>query len=135
MDPSATGANEIEAVWLRPSAFSTRRSLLLALCETSQGVDFGRVARLFLDFPDSRRTASQEIAQSLPLRLLFPSRWRWCQWSESCDPAKDGPEQSSRNSHLGHLKRDVPCVGHDLGTNLDQLLPQRCQRPVLYALG
>jgi len=123
MDPSATGANEIEAVWLRQSAFPTRRSPLLALCETSQGVDFGRVAQLFLDFPDSRRTAPQEIAQSLPLRLLFPSRRRWCQWPESCDPAKDGPEQSSRNSHLGHLKRHIPRVGHDLGAYLDQLLP------------
>jgi type IV pilus assembly protein PilB len=43
---------------------------------------------------------------------------------------------SMREDALAKCKRrSKSATGHDLGTNLHQLLPQRCQRPVLYALG
>ena len=94
-------------------------------------------------FGGDLQRCSREFGHTFPSGLaLFPflrtpswSCWCWCQWPKSCNPAKDGPEQSSRNSHLGHLKRHIPRVGHDFGANLHQLLPQRCQRPVLYTLG
>ena len=45
-------------------------------------------------------------------------------WAQLSNPAQDGPEQPWRNSHLGHLKPDIPCLDHDLGLNLfsDQCL-------------
>ena len=39
--------------------------------------------------------------------------------------AQDFLEQASRDGNLGQLERDVPAMAHDLGPNLDQLLPQR----------
>ena len=38
---------------------------------------------------------------------------------------KNGPEQRSRNRHLCHLKDNLPGMTHHLGSDLDQLLPQR----------
>ena len=46
-------------------------------------------------------------------------------WAQPSNPAQDGPEQSWRNSRLGHLKPDIPClVANDLDLNLvsDQCL-------------
>ena len=41
----------------------------------------------------------------------------------------------SRDSDFSHLEGDVAAMADDLGTNLDQLLPQAGQRPVLDRLG
>jgi hypothetical protein len=38
-------------------------------------------------------------------------------------------------AHLGQLEHDVAAVAHDPGANLDQLLAERRQRPVLDLLG
>ena len=40
-------------------------------------------------------------------------------------------EQASRNRHFGQLKGDVAAMSNNLGTDLEELLPQRGQRPVL----
>ena len=37
----------------------------------------------------------------------------------------------SRNGDLGRLERDIVPVADDLGADLDQLLPQAFQRPIL----
>ena len=50
------------------------------------------------------------------------------------DEAEDFSEQLPRHRNLRQLESDVPAVAHDLGTNLDQLLPERGQRPVLHRL-
>ena len=55
-------------------------------------------------------------------------------WAQPSNPAQDGPEQSWRNSHLGHLKPDIPCLDHHLGPSLHPLLPQRRQQPVFDAV-
>ena len=49
----------------------------------------------------------------------------------SIDPAQDLGEQGSRHRHLGQLEHHVAAVAHDPGADLDQLLAQRRQRPVL----
>ena len=63
-------------------------------------------------------------------------RWkrRSCQewpWPESIDPAQDLGEQRPRHRHLGQLEDEVAAVAHDPGADLDQLLAQRGQRPML----
>ena len=45
---------------------------------------------------------------------------------------QDRSEQLPGHGHFGHLERHIPHVVHDLGSDLDQLLPQRRQRPVLH---
>jgi hypothetical protein len=51
------------------------------------------------------------------------------------DSSQNSPKQLAGNSHLGKLERHVFRVPRDLRTDLDQLLPQRCQRPVLHVSG
>jgi len=41
----------------------------------------------------------------------------------------------SRDGDLGHLEGDIAAMADDLGTNLDQLLLEAGQRPVLDRLG
>jgi uncharacterized coiled-coil protein SlyX len=43
---------------------------------------------------------------------------------------EDRREQLTRHRHLGYLEDHISRVGHDLRTDLDQLLPQRGQRPM-----
>ena len=43
--------------------------------------------------------------------------------SQIFDQAQDFPEQFPRHRHLGQLEGDVAAVAHDLGADLDQLLP------------
>ena len=50
------------------------------------------------------------------------------------DEAEDFSEQLPRHCNLGQLESDIETMADDLGTDLDQLLPQRGQRPVLYLL-
>ena len=47
-------------------------------------------------------------------------------------PGKDAPQQVSRHGYLRHLEGDVRCTPHDLGPDLDQLVPEGGQRPVLH---
>jgi hypothetical protein len=48
---------------------------------------------------------------------------------------QDIPEHQPRYRDLGHLECNVAAVADDLGTDLDQLLPQTGQRPRLRRLG
>ncbi len=50
------------------------------------------------------------------------------------DPPQDLPKQVPRHRHVGQLERDVPAMTINLSSNLDQLLPQRGQRPVFHLL-
>ena len=54
--------------------------------------------------------------------------------SQVINQAQDSSEQLPRHRHLGQLERDVPAMADDLGSNFDQLLPQRGQRPVFHLL-
>ena len=44
-------------------------------------------------------------------------------WPEPIDPAQDLGEQGARHRDLGQLEHDVAAMAHDLGADLDQLLP------------
>jgi hypothetical protein len=52
-------------------------------------------------------------------------------WPQFRDQPQDIGEQSSRNGDLGHLEGDVTAVADDLRADLNQLLLQARQRPVL----
>lgn len=52
--------------------------------------------------------------------------------TESLDAVQNRCEQFTRHRHLGHLEGHILRVDHHLGPDLDQLLPQRRQRPVLH---
>ncbi len=56
-------------------------------------------------------------------------------WPQSVNEAQDLNEQRSWDGDLRHLEGDVAAVVHDLGTDLDQLLAQRGDRPTLGILG
>ncbi len=56
-------------------------------------------------------------------------------WSQIINQAQYFPEQFPRHRHLSQLERDIPAMTDHLGTDLDQLLPQCGQRPVLLASG
>jgi hypothetical protein len=47
------------------------------------------------------------------------------------DPAQEVGEQRPWHRHLGQLEDDVAAVAYDPGADLDQLLAQRRERPVL----
>jgi hypothetical protein len=50
---------------------------------------------------------------------------------ESVDPAQDLREQRPWHRHLGQLEHDVAAMAYDPGADLDQLLAQGGQRPML----
>ena len=52
-------------------------------------------------------------------------------YAELLDLFQNRDEQLTRHRHLGHLKSDVLGMPNHLCSDLDQLLPQRGQRPVL----
>jgi hypothetical protein len=58
---------------------------------------------------------------------------QWWGHTEPLDAVQNCCEQIARYGHLGQLGRHVPGVPDDPRTDLDQLLPQRRQRPVLNA--
>jgi hypothetical protein len=51
--------------------------------------------------------------------------------SQLIDPPEDVPDQIARHRNLGHLERDVAAMSDDLGADLDQLLPDGGERPML----
>ncbi len=61
----------------------------------------------------------------------FPGLRRSGSWSQIINQAQDFPEQFPRHGNLGQLERDVPAMAHDLGADLDQLVPERSQGTVL----
>ena len=65
------------------------------------------------------------------LAVDFPGLRRNGSSPQIIDQAQDFLEQFPRHRHFGQLERDVPPVTDDLGTDLDQFLSQRGQRPVL----
>ena len=50
---------------------------------------------------------------------------------QAFDPAEDLGEQGARHRYLGQLEHHVAGVAHDPGADLDQLLAQCGQRPML----
>jgi hypothetical protein len=50
------------------------------------------------------------------------------------DPSKDVPEQIARHRDFGHLERHVAAMSNDLGSDLDRLLPDGGQLPMLHLL-
>jgi hypothetical protein len=50
--------------------------------------------------------------------------------SQSIDQPQYSLEQFFRHRYLGHPEDDAAGVTHDLGTDLDQLLPQASRRPL-----
>ena len=73
----------------------------------------------------SRHDDASDSLQSL--------RWGW-PWSHSIDQPQNLLEQFLRHRDLGHLEDDVAAMAHDLGVDLDELLPQARQRPLLDCL-
>ncbi len=57
--------------------------------------------------------------------------WRQRNRPQPANQAQDLGEQSSGDSDLCELKGDIAAMSHDLGADLDELLPERRQRPVL----
>ena len=68
------------------------------------------------------------------LAVDFPGLHRSRAWSQFIDPPQNFPEQVPWHRHFGHLERDVATMADDLGSDLDQLLPRRGQRPVFQFL-
>ena len=64
----------------------------------------------------------------------FLSLRRSGSWSQTIDPPQDFPKQVPRRGNLGQSERDIAAMTDNLGTDLDQLLPQRGQRPVFHFL-
>ena len=72
-----------------------------------------------------------------PVVMLTPRASRSCRkWPrpEPRDPTEDLGEQRSRHRHFGQLEHDVAAVADDSGTDLDQLLEQGGERPLLDVL-
>jgi hypothetical protein len=64
------------------------------------------------------------------------SCWDWRRpWPQFGDQPQDLGEQRPRHGDLGHLEGDIAAVADDLRADLDQLLFQAGQRPVLDRLG
>ena len=55
--------------------------------------------------------------------------------SQFIDPPQDSPKQVPRHGNLRQLERDVATMADNFGPDLDQLLAQSGQRPVLDRLG
>ncbi|HUL88450.1 MAG TPA: hypothetical protein VLU23_09725 [Pseudolabrys sp.] len=63
---------------------------------------------------------------------------RSCQgwlWSEPIDTTQEVGEQLMWDGHLSHLEDDVAAVANDLCSDLDQLLSERRERPLLDGIG
>ncbi len=55
----------------------------------------------------------------------------WWPWPQIIDQVQVFPKQIPRHGDLGKLERDIATVPDYLGTDLDKLVAQRGQRPVL----
>jgi hypothetical protein len=87
-----------------------------------------RLGRVWAGLVDHGRTS----AAGIPHRR--PPSCRERLGSEPIDPTHDLGEQGSGQRHLGQLEDDVASMAHDPGTDLDQLLAQRRERPLLNLL-
>ncbi len=65
------------------------------------------------------------------MRLDQGPSWRQGSRPQSVNEMQDLGEQRSGDSDLCELEGDVPPVAHDLRADLDELLPECRQRPVL----
>jgi hypothetical protein len=65
------------------------------------------------------------------LAVDFPGLRRSGSSSQIIDQAQDFPERFSRHGNLGQLERDVPAMSDDFRADLDKLVEQRGQRPML----
>ncbi len=55
--------------------------------------------------------------------------------SQVINQGQDFLEQAPRHGNLGQLEGDITAMTDNLGSNLDQLLPQRGQRPLVIFMG
>ena len=60
--------------------------------------------------------------------------WRQGSPPQPVDPARNFSEQSSGDGDLREPKGDVAAMADDLGPDLDELLPECGQRPMLHFL-
>ncbi len=71
--------------------------------------------------------------------MLLHQNSSWRQWGQpqSVDRPQDFGEQGTWDSDLRHLERDVAPLRNYLGADLDQVVPQRRQRPAssTFAMG
>ena len=74
----------------------------------------------------------QPFSATTTLLRRHPADEDWRRDRQPRDAVENRREQVPRDRHLSQLKRHVMCVPRHLGPNLDQLLPQRRQRPVPY---
>ena len=65
------------------------------------------------------------------MRLDQGPSWRQRSWPQPVNSAQDLSEQSSLDGDLRHLERDVATMADNFGPDLDLLLAQSGQRPVL----
>ncbi len=65
----------------------------------------------------------------------FPGLRRSKSWSQIIDPPQNFPKQVPGHGDFGQFERNVATMPDDLRADLDQLLPQRGQRPMLHLLG
>ena len=61
--------------------------------------------------------------------------WRQRGWPQPVDQIKYLGEQRSWDGDLRHLEGDIPAMADNFGPDLDQLLAQSGQRPVLDLFG
>ena len=118
-------------VSLRPSGAAGKPECIGSSAERAPNPSFAlcdrRLGRVWAGLVDHRRTSAAGISSSPP-----PS-CRERLGSEPIDPTHDLGEQGSGQRHLGQLEDDVASMAHDPGSDLDQLLAQGGQRPVLDA--
>ncbi len=77
------------------------------------------------------------LGTPLPSTDMIPSSRSalcWWPWPQIIDQAQDFPKRVMRYGDFHHLEHDVGTMADNLGPNLDQLLPQRGQRPVPHFL-
>src|ERR1700730_15768333 len=101
----------------------------LALLASCRGGPIPRRAPKHVAFSVIATHLSHRLASNA--RQSNTSRWRWIgRWTQFRDQPQDVAEQMPGDGDLGHLKRDVTTVAHNLRTNLDQPLLQDRHRPV-----
>jgi len=90
-------------------------------------------------FPAASVRSAQTISMRNPvfhhlIHSSFTSRDSRRRNCQPCNPIKNRGEQSPWHSHFGHLERHVLGVACHLRPDLDELLSQRSERPVLNIL-
>src|SRR6516162_9559190 len=97
-----------------------------------------RKRRFSLAQPPKLTRTAQRRRTATTFRLFCPSppaSPRGTRQPQQTDPLHKGREQLLRDGDFRQLEGEVLGVGDHLGPDLDQLLPQRRQRPVLDGLG